>query len=377
MSNTLSNCNYTVDVPSFAAAKELHSMSWQSLVFYSYLLGYTIRKKTNGKWINIPSRIFQGLYGKQYRKHLDYLLQIKWIEENSKYKNAKNGFTKSFRISNQNYAKKHKKFTVLLQKRIYEKIYTNPNDKSDLSDEYTRLLKKRHDSLFISNARSVLSKQLKTKLDLKIANISIGEDKRAYSTIILYKKTARKDVTYGDRGSLVNVDVSAMIQQLLNWKIKDEKWDDWLRGDFASCLQKELKLKGNRDAVKRQFMTAISDGNKFATSLKILHFLKKEFPSIMHYVDILKEDTTIQMVTHKMEGKLIRSFIMEHQHLNVIPAHDGVFCGEMDAEAVQDALERFLKAKGLLGLTKITYYNPKSRPLTLEDIFSQIHELKC
>jgi hypothetical protein len=97
----------------------------------------------------------------------------------------------------------------------------------------------------------------------------------------------------------------------------------------------------------------------------------------MHYVDILKEDTTIQMVTHKMEGKLIRSFIMEHQHLNVIPAHDGVFCGEMDAETVQDALERFLKAKGLLGATKITYYNPRSRPLTLEEIFSQIHELKC
>ena len=92
----------------------------------------------------------------------------------------------------------------------------------------------------------------------------------------------------------------------------------------------------------------------------------------MHYVDILKEDTTIQMVTHQMEGKLIRSFIMENQHLNVIPAHDGVFCGEKDAETVQDALERFLKGKGLLGLTKITYYNSKSRPLTLEERLSQI-----
>jgi hypothetical protein len=241
-----------------------------------------------------------------------------------------------------------------------------------LSDEYIRLLKKRHDSLFISNARSVLSKQLQTKLNLKIANITIGENKRTYSTIISYKKTARKDVTYGDRGSLVNVDVSGMVQQLLNWKIKNERWNQWIRNDFTTCLQKELQLKANRSTIKILFMVALSDGDQSENSLKIRRFLTKEFPSIMFYVDMLKEEGTIQMTTQQMEAKLIRSFIMEHQNLNVLPAHDGLFCGEKDAEEVQAALERFLKAKGLLDATKITYYNPKSRPMTLQEIFSQI-----
>ena len=119
-------------------------------------------------------------------------------------------------------------------------------------------------------------------------------------------------------------------------------------------------------------MVALSDGDQSECSLKIRHFLIKEFPSIMFYVDMLKEEGTIQMTTQQMEAKRLRSFIMEHQNLNVLPAHDGLFCGEKDAEEVQAALERFLKAKGLLDATKITYYNPKSRPMTLQEIFSQI-----
>ena len=362
--------NYSVTVPSFAKAKELNLMHWQSLVFYSYLYGYTKKKKTNGLWINIPSKIFQKLYGKHYRTHINALLRCKWIEENSSYKNDKDGFTKSFRLSDKTYSQNHKKHSVRLQKRIYEKFVKTSKDKSDLSTEYTRLLKQRHDRLFIENARSAASKALKTRLDLKIANITIGDNKRAYSSIISYTKSARKDVIYGDRGRLVNVDVSGMVQQLLNRNIKDETWNDWIKNDFASCLQKKLRLKANRSTVKVQFMVAISEGEQSDTSLNIRRFLEKEFPTIMFYVGMLKENGTIQMVTQQMEADLIRSFIMKHQHLDVLPAHDGLFCGEKDAEWVDAALERFLKDRGLLGTTKITYYNPKSRPLTLIDLFS-------
>lgn len=362
--------NYSVTVPSFAKAKELKLMHWQFLVFYSYLYKHTKKKKTNGMWINIPSTIFQKLYGKHYRKHLKALLRCKWIEENPSYKNDKNGFTKSFRLSDKTYSQKHKKHSVTLIKSVYEKFVKTSKDKSDLNTEYTRLLKKRHDALFISNARSAASKALKTRLDLKIANITVGENKRAYSTIISYKKTARRDVIYGDRGQLVNVDVSGMVQQILNQNIKNERWKDWIKNDFASCLQKELRLKANRSTVKVQFMVAISDGEQSETSLKIRRFLEKEFPTIMFYVEMLKEKGTIQMVTQQMEADIIRSFIMKHQHLNVLPAHDGLFCGEKDAEWVEAALERFLKDQGLVGSTKITYYNPKSRPLTLVELLS-------
>ena len=362
--------NYSVTVPTFAKARELKLMHWQSLIFYSYLYGHTKKKKTNGLWINIPSTIFQKLYGKFYRKHLNDLLKRKWIEENSSYKNDKDGFTKSFRLSDQNYDKKHKKFSVLLQKRIYEKFVKTSKDKSDLSTEYTRLLKKRHDALFISNARSAASKALKTRLDLKIANITIGENRRAYSTIISYKKTPRKDVTYGDRGWLVNVDVSGMVQQLLNKKIQNPKWNEWIKNDFASCLQKAMRLKANRSTVKVLFMVAISDGEQSENSLKIRQLLKKDFPDIMDHVEGLKNFGTIQLVTQQMEANLIRSFILKNQQYNMIPAHDGLFCGEKDANCIEGALERFLKAEGMVGATKITYYNPKSRPLTLLEIFS-------
>jgi hypothetical protein len=77
------------------------------------------------------------------------------------------------------------------------------------------------------------------------------------------------------------------------------------------------------------------------------------------------------MVTQQIEADLIRSFIMKHQNLDVLPAHDGLFCGEKDAEWVEAALERFLIGQGLLGTTKITYFNPKSRPLTLVEFLCQ------
>ena len=370
----LRNYNYCVTVPSFAKARELKGMSWHSLLFYSFLYGHTKIEETNGKWINIPSTLFQKLYGKHYRKHINALLQCQWIEENARYKNDKNGFTKSFRLSNKTYKNKHKKFSVSLQKRIYEKFVKTSKDKSDLSTEYTRLLKKRHDALSIVNAHSATSKALKTKLDLKIANITIGENKRAYSTIISYKKTARRDVIYGDRGMLVNVDVSGMVQQILNRKIKNEKWNEWIKNDFASCLQKELRLKANRSSVKKQFMIALSDGEQSANSLKIRNYLNEEFPDIMDHVEGLKNFGTIQMVTQQMEANLIRSFIMKHQKFNILPAHDGLFCGEKDVESVQCALAYFLEEKGMVSATKITYYNPQSRPLTFEELFLLIEE---
>jgi len=367
-------CNYSVTVPSFAKAKDLRAMHWQSLVLYSFLYKYTKGKKTNGKWINIPSKRLKQLYGKNYRLHINALLHksLGWVEENPRYKNDKNGFTKSFRLSDNTYDKKHKKFPILLQKRIYEKFVKTSKDKSDLSTEYTRILKSRHDTLFISKARSAASKALKTRLDLKIANITIGENKRAYSTIISSKKTPRKDVIYGDRGWLVNVDVSGMVQQILNRKIKNAKWDDWIKKDFAFCLQKAMGLTGNRSSVKKQFMIAISGGEQTEKVSMILQFLKKEFPDIMDHVDGLRNFGTIQMVTQQKEADLIRSFIMTHQSLNVLPAHDGLFCGEMDAELVKTALERFLREQGMAGVTKITYYNPRSRPLSITEILTQI-----
>ena len=119
-------------------------------------------------------------------------------------------------------------------------------------------------------------------------------------------------------------------------------------------------------------MVALSDGEQSENSLKVRRFLEKKFPTIMFYVEMLKENGSIQMVTQQMEADLIRSFIIENPNFDVLPAHDGLFCGEKDAEWVEAALEKFLKKQGMVGATKITYYNRKSRPMTIVEILSQL-----
>ena len=100
----------------------------------------------------------------------------------------------------------------------------------------------------------------------------------------------------------------------------------------------------------------------------------------MAYVDKLNEVDTVQLRTQQMEANLIRAFIMENKSLTVIPAHDGVFCGERVAWTVKAALEEFLQGRGLVGHTKIKCYSTKSeefiqqtqpkKPLTLIELFS-------
>ena len=92
----------------------------------------------------------------------------------------------------------------------------------------------------------------------------------------------------------------------------------------------------------------------------------------MAYVDKLNDFDTVQFQTQQIEGKLIRAFIMQNKSLKVIPAHDGVFCGENDAIIVQVALEDFLQGQGMIGHTKITPKIPNQRPLTIMDALNQI-----
>jgi hypothetical protein len=142
--------------------------------------------------------------------------------------------------------------------------------------------------------------------------------------------------------------------------------------DFANTLKKTLDLKENRDRVKEMFLVAISKGKFSAKVVSIQNFLRKEFPAIMAYVDKLNDFDTVQSQTQQMEAKLIRAFIMQNKSLKVIPAHDGVFCGENDAIIVQVALEDFLQRQGMNGYTKITPKIPNQRPLTIMDALNQI-----
>jgi hypothetical protein len=348
-------------VPKFATASTLKKLSWQSLVFYSQLLRKTKKDKTDGLFINFSSKHLQKLFGKHYRRHIDALLSIGWIEENSRYKNAEDGFTKSFRIGDPAYQVRHKKCAIRVQKRVYERFRKHSKDKSEADCEYTQLLKQRHDTLWFIGDRSLAAKELRVKVDRKIANIRISRNQRLSSSVLSHSNKARKYVMFGKRGSLANVDVSAMALQLLNRTVKDPNWSDWIQKDFFQCLNSTLDLRVTRKTAKRLFMRAISKKEDTTLQIqRIRHFLRNSFPHVMAHVDRLAATETVQFATQRMEGSLIRAFIMANQDLEMLPANDGVFCGDLDAELIQVRLETFLQDSGMEAKTKITYYGART-----------------
>jgi len=80
----------------------------------------------------------------------------------------------------------------------------------------------------------------------------------------------------------------------------------------------------------------------------------------------------IQALNEKQEARIIKEFILKNERFEIIPAHDGLFCGEKIALEVQDYLEIFLKKKGLAGYTKIKPDNPLLRRRTTLDILEGI-----
>ena len=137
---------------------------------------------------------------------------------------------------------------------------------------------------------------------------------------------------------------------------------------------KSLRLYKNRNAMKKLIIKAYSKGSFQQPVPKIRQFLRQEFPEIMAYVDELNAIGTVQGETQAMEAELIRNFIMTHRGYEMIPAHDGVFCGEKDAHEIQSALRKFLKSKGLVGATKMTpevkYVPPPTPAEILTRLFS-------
>jgi len=122
-----------------------------------------------------------------------------------------------------------------------------------------------------------------------------------------------------------------MMHQLLNRYIKDKKWNKWIEEDFPMKVIKSLQIYRNRNAMKKLIIKAFSKGNFQQPVPKIRQFLRQEFPEVMEYVDELNAISTVQGETQEMEAELIRNFIMRYQGYQMIPAHDGVFCGEKDA----------------------------------------------
>jgi len=350
--------DYIVKVPSFVKAKELKRINWRSLVFYHLLRCQCLSKKNQGSFISQRSEDLQKQFGNQYRRHIEVLLQLDLIEENPRYRNhAEHGFPKSFRLSDKAFwdTANHYDHSVSLLKSVWDKLPRDgEDDPTDPDCEYLRLIKERHNTLSMTiRPRKGEGKVLRSILDRKRPRISIAGNLRVYSPIIKKDKKLRKYVIFGDDGKLVNVDVSGMMQQILNREIKDKKWDQWIKDDFAETLKKKLELKATRSKIKDMIWTAFSKKKCYGSVLSIQKLLRQEFPEIMAYVDKLNDVDSVQLRTQQMEGKLIRAFIMRNKSLKVIPAHDGVFCGEKVAHIVQAALEDFLQEEGLIGYTKI------------------------
>ena len=367
---------FPLQVPTFARASDLNLLGWQSLVFYNQLRFLSNRRKTNGFWINFSSKSLKKRYGKHYASHIRQLAETHWIEVNPRYRNHRNGFTKSFRLSSKTFCCKHKDHITFLSKKTWLELLGRPDtDNSDLGSEYLRLIKQRHDLLCIpSSPRCKSTKALKAKLECKMANVHRGENRRIYSTIIQAEKKTRQHVVLGTMGKLINVDITAMVQQILNIGIKDQRWEQWITDGFAETLCEVLDLDRHHKNTKKLFMQAISKNPNCLLAKEVSHYLRSEFPQIMAKIDELNSTSTVQMATQRFEASLIEEFIQSHKHLTLIPAHDGVFCGESQASETHESLEMFLKRKGLLGLAKIKPDLPHLRRKTISEILTDIPE---
>lgn len=371
------NYPFVVNVPLSAELKDLKSLSWQSLVFYSQLYLTTLKRRTNGRWINRSSKILKKKFGEHYAKHIRELVKRGWIEINSKYSNGSQPFSKSYRLSDTTFPQKHRSHTTFLGKRSWEKFFKTSKceDHSDTSSEYLKLIKERHDMLAVPYwPRSAAGIKLKSKLDRKIASLSRKSGGRAFSTIIQIDKPARKHVVFGKFGKLMNVDITAAAQQILNVGINDLEWEKWIRGGFLKCFSEAVDIPPHKKSATKVFMTAVSRKPKSQRIQQIADYLAQEFPEIMAKVDMLNQMSSVQGETQRQEARLIAEFIQSHKHLTVIPAHDGVFCGESEALDVKDALETFLKRKHMLGLVKISpdlpHLRRKSVVEVIENMFS-------
>lgn len=362
----------TVKVPSSAKAKQLKSLSWQSLVFYNQVHFTTTKRKTNGSWIPFSAKTLKKKFGEHYAKHIRDLVEVGWIEVNSKYSNGPNAFTKSYRLSEFVFAQKHKERTALLGKTSWKKFTkSSPKRTNEDSPEYLRLIKERHDTLFIPHVpRSTVGRKLKTILDRKTAFMSRKLDGRVFSPIIQIDRRARKDVVFGKFGKLVNVDITAAAQQILNIGINDPKWEKWIRSGFLKCLAEAVGISPSKKSATGAFMAALSTKPKSENIRRITDYLAQEFPEIMAKVDMFNQMSSFQRETQRKEARLIAEFIQSHKHLTVLPAHDGVFCGESEALDVKDALETFLKRNHMLGLVKISPDLPHLRRKTVVELFS-------
>jgi len=193
---------YQIEVPKSIKQKELKAMSWQSLMFYHLLRKKRQSQGSEYNYINIPSSQLQDLYGKTYSVHIRDLEKRGWIEINHRYKNDKDGFTKSYRIGSKNfmYIQEHKKFPLPLIKSVWDRFAPHfSQDQSEVTDDYLQLIKQRHDTLFIPNVPlSIGGKLLKTKLEKKRACVRRKAHNRIYSTIINSPKKARTDVVFGE-----------------------------------------------------------------------------------------------------------------------------------------------------------------------------------
>jgi hypothetical protein len=373
------NYPFVVNVPSSAELKDLKSLSWQSLVFYSQLYLTTLKRQTNGRYINRSSKILKKKFGEHYAKHIRELVKRGWIEINSKYSNGSQAFSKSYRLSDTTFPQKHRSHTTFLGKRSWEKFFktSKSEDHSDTSSEYLKLIKERHDMLAVPYwPRSAAGIKLKSKLDRKIASLSRKSGGRAFSTIIQVNKTARKHVVFGKFGRLVNVDIRAAAPQILNIGINDSKWEQWIRDGFLKCFAEAVGIPPHKTTANKAFMAALSKKPKSERIQTIAHYLAQEFPEIMERVDGLNLLSTFQRETQWQESRLIAEFIESHKHLTVIPAHDGVFCGESEALEVRESLEVFLKRKGMVGLVNVSPDLPHLGRKTIVEVIDNLPDIE-
>ena len=333
--------------------------SWQYIAFLDELLMLEKRAAEGKKGFYHSYRAVElkSIYGKNYSKIIDSLVEDGWVDQNEVhgqkgYGTKKPGryFPYSYRASKLAVESRKKTVAVDIQARILEKKPPILEDKSDLSTPYHRRIKEVFDTLTYEEGGKVIFRYRwwKHRIQRHVANISRKSGRRIYYTAIMCPSAIRSNLKL-DGDKLVNIDIRSSVQAFLAQHISNqynrERWLD-IYPDFKKAIFKETQLssKITAETLKDSFMAAISKLKVRGVASKIRKWIILEFPDLYEFLENHSE--TAVALTNEIESKFIEKFIMSHTEYKLLPAHDGVFTNNRVYLYVMRALQEFARKEG-------------------------------
>lgn len=306
-----------------------------------------------GEYRNVHHDIFKDIAGSQYRRFVDWMVDI-CIKENPAYstggaKSPSGAFPYSFAPLDVTETTKAKELVVL--KYTVER-FSPARDKSCATDEVSRHVLKCLKQLTVreqlmSNPvpyRDAMALDSCKHIYAGCFNMSYGQNSRRLShAVIRMVSEGRCNLILKDTGEdLVYCDIRSCFPSLLNLYITDvgerQRYVAALQQDIYNQILKEMGSKWTRDKCKTAFSKALSDP-KHRGDNPVIRWLRLGFPTLWRWIvsqaemALLLQNTEAEIVVETV-GKLAIG-----EQLWYVPMYDGFLCRQKNQQQLVQALK--------------------------------------